>query len=55
MPGIREAFDLIGEDIVELPRKKESMKNKINFYDENWLEESKGRLLKQFKDGQNQI
>ena len=50
MPAIGKAFDLMGDDIVELFTKNESLKNKRGSYDENWLEESKTKLLKQIDD-----
>ena len=37
----------MGDDIVELHTENETLKNKIGSYDENWLEESKLKLLKQ--------
>ena len=40
----------MGDDVVELPTENESLKNKIDSYDEKWLEKSKGKLLKQFID-----
>ena len=50
MPAIKKAFNLLGDDIVELHAGNESLKNKIGSYDEKWLEESKAKLLKQFND-----
>ena len=47
MPAIKKAFNLMGDDIVELHTENESLKNKIGSYDEKWLEESKEKLLKQ--------
>ena len=47
MPAIKEAFKLMGDDIVELIVENESSKNQIGEYDEKWLEESKAKLLKQ--------
>ena len=49
-PAIEKAFNLMVDDIVELHTEKESLKNKIGSYDENWLEESKTRLLEQIDD-----
>ena len=48
--AIKKAFDLMGNDIVELSREDESLKNKISSDDEKWLEESKVKLLKQIDD-----
>ena len=45
--AIKKSFILLGDDIVELHTENESLKSKIGFYDENWLEESKARLLQQ--------
>ena len=50
MPVIKKFFNLLGDDIVELHTKDESLKNKIGSYDEKWLEESKAKLLKQTDD-----
>ena len=49
MPAIKKAFDLMGDDTVELSTENESLKNKIG-YDDKWSEESKARLLKQIDD-----
>ena len=46
----KKAFNLMGDDIVELHTKNETLKNKIGFYVEKWLEESKLKLLKQIDD-----
>ena len=51
MPAIKEAFNLPGDDIVELSTENETLENKIGSYDEKWLEESKLKLLKQI-DGE---
>ena len=48
--AIKKAFDLMGNDIVELSREDESLKNKISSYVEKWLEESKAKLLKEIGD-----
>ena len=50
MPAIEKAFDLMGDDTLELSTENESLKNKKGPYDEKWLEESKARLSKQFDD-----
>ena len=46
MPAIEKAFNLMGDDIVELSVENESLKNQIGDYDEKWLQESKAKLLK---------
>ena len=50
MPAIKEAFNLLGDDIVELSTENDASKNKIGCYDERWHEESKAKLLKQIDD-----
>ena len=50
MPAIKKAFNLMGDDIVELSNESDALKNKIGAYDEKWLEESKAKLLKQIDD-----
>ena len=50
MPAIKKAFDLLGDDIVDLSTENDALKNKIGSYDEKWLEESKAKLLKQIDD-----
>ena len=41
------AFDLMGDDIVELSIENESLKNEIGSCYESWLEETTGKFLKQ--------
>ena len=50
MPAIKKAFNLLGDNIVELSTENDALKNKIGSYDEKWLEESKAKLLKQIND-----
>ena len=50
MPAIKKAFNLMGDDIVELSVENESLKNQVSEYDEKWLQESKVKLLKEFDD-----
>ena len=50
MPAIKEAFNLMGNDIVELSTENNTLKNQIGNYDEKWLEESKAKLLKDIDD-----
>ena len=40
MPVIKKAFNLMGDDTVELSTENDALKNKIGSYDEKWLEES---------------
>ena len=40
----------MGDDIVEISTENASLKNKIGSDDEKWLEETKGKVLKQFND-----
>ena len=41
MPAIKKAFDLTGDDKVDLSTEKGPLKSKIGLYDEKWLEECK--------------
>ena len=50
MPAIKEAFTLIGNDIVDLSTENDALKEKIGDYDEKWLQESKEKLLKDIDD-----
>ena len=50
MPAIKKAFNLLGDDIVELSTENDALKYKIGSYDERWLEESKLKLLKEIDD-----
>ena len=50
MPAIKKAFNLMGDDIVELSTEIDALKRKIGSYDEKWLEESKAKLLKDIDD-----
>ena len=50
MPAIKKAFNLLGDDIVELSTENDALKNKIGSCDEKWLDESKAKLLKQIDD-----
>ena len=47
MPAIKKAFNLLGDDIVELSTENDALKNKKGSYDEKRLEESIARLLQQ--------
>ena len=50
MPAIKKAFNLLGDDIIELSVENDASKNQIGDYDEKWLEESKAKLLKDIDD-----
>ena len=50
MPAIKKAFNLLGDDIVDLTAENDTLKNKIGDYDEKWLQESKAKLLKDLDD-----
>ena len=45
MPAIKKAFNLLGDDIVELFTENDALKNKIGSYDEKWLEEFNNKML----------
>ena len=50
MPCIKKAFNLLGDDIIELNIENNALKNQIGEYDEKWLKESKAKLLKDIDD-----
>ena len=50
MPAIKKAFNLLGDDIVDLSTENDALKNKIGSYDEKWLEASKTKMIKQIDD-----
>ena len=50
MPAIKEAFTLMGNDIVDLSTENDALREKIGDYDEKWLQESKEKLLKDIDD-----
>ena len=50
MPAIKKAFNLLGDDIIELSTENDVLKNQIGEYDQKWLDESKGKLLKDIDD-----
>ena len=50
MPAIKEAFTLMGNDIVDLSVENDALKEKIGDYDKKWLQESKEKLLKDIDD-----
>ena len=50
MPAIKKAFNLIGDDIVDLSTENDALKNQIGEYDQKWLEESKAKLFKNIND-----
>ena len=55
MPAIKKAFNLMGEDIIELSTENDALKNQIGQYDEKWLQESKEKLLKDIDDEKRTI
>ena len=52
MHATKKAFDLLGDDVVELSTEKDALKSKIGDFDQKWIEESKEKLLKQIDDEQ---
>ena len=50
MPAIKKAFNLLGDDKIELSVENDALKNQIGDYDQKWLEESKTKLLKDIND-----
>ena len=47
MSAFKKAFNLLGDDKIDLSTENDALKNKIGDYDEEWLQESKDKLLKQ--------
>ena len=45
MPAIKKAFNVLGDDIIELSTENDVLENQIGEYDQKWLEESKAKLL----------
>ena len=50
MPAIKKAFNVLGDDIIELSVENDALKNQIGDYDRKWLEDSKAKLLKDIND-----
>ena len=50
MPAIKKAFNVLGDDIIELSTENDVLKNQIVEFDQKWLEESKAKLLKDIDD-----
>ena len=50
MPATKKAFNVLGDDIIELSTENDVLKNQIGEYDQKWLEESKAKLLKDIND-----
>ena len=50
MPAIKKAFNVLGDDTIELSTENDVLKNQIGEYDQKWLEESKAKLLKDIND-----
>ena len=50
MPAIKKAFNVLGDDIIELSLENDVLKNQIGEYDQKWLDESKTKLLKDIND-----
>ena len=50
MPAIKKAFNLLGDDIIEVSTENDVLENQIGEFDQKWLEESKRKLLKDIDD-----
>ena len=50
MPAIKKAFNLMGDDIVELSTESDALRSKRGYYDENWLQVSENKILKHIDD-----
>ena len=55
MPAIKKAFNVLGDDIIELSVENDALKNQIGDYDQKWLEESKAKPLKDINDEKRAI
>ena len=47
---VEKTFDIMGDNLVELSTENELLENKLSFYDEKWLQQSKCKLLRQVDD-----
>ena len=45
MPAVKKAFNLMGDDIVELSTENDALRNRKGSYDEKWLEKFEARSL----------
>ena len=50
MPAIKKAFNVLGDDIIELSTENDVLKNQIGDYNQKWLDELKAKLLKDIND-----
>ena len=52
MPAIKnkKAFNVLGDDIIELSTENDVLKSQIGDYNQKWLDESKARLIKDIND-----
>ena len=50
MHAIKWGISLLGIDIIGIPTGNDALKNKKGSYDQQWLEETKAKLLKQIND-----
>ena len=55
MPAIKKAFDLMVDDRVKLSTENETLKIKNSSNGEEWLDESKAKLLKQIDEQKRAI
>ena len=51
MPAIKKAFNVLGDDLIELSTENDVLKNQIREYDQKWLEESKAKseVIKRYR------
>ena len=50
MPAIKKAFNVLGDELIELSTKNDVLKKQIGDYNQKWLDESKAKLLKDIND-----
>ena len=55
MPAIKTAFNMLGDDIIELSVENNALKNQISDFDQKWLQESKAKRLKDINNEKRAI
>ena len=50
MSAFKKALSILGNDIIESSTKNDALKYKVGSCDQQWLDESKAKLLKQIND-----
>ena len=50
MPALKEAFDLMGDNIVEISTENEALNSQICDFDQKWFKKSKTKTMDQMDD-----